>query len=205
MISYNEIRERKIIVLDGDPYLVISTHVFRKQQRKAVNQTTLRNLVTGNMLERTFGQADSVEEAFIENKEMDYIFSKNGEPASSKEDSGKHWFHEHGNPKDRFSLTDDILGDTLLFIKPKDTVTAKIFNPNDDKNWFEHIVGIDIPIKVDLEVVEAPPNVTGNTATGGNKRVKLETGLEINVPMFIEAGEIVRVNTQTKEYTERAK
>jgi len=195
MISYNEIKEKKIIVFNNEPHLVLSSHVFRKQQRKAVNQTTLRNLITGSVVENTFGQSDSVEEAYLESKEIDYIFSKKNE----------HWFHEHGNPKQRFPLSEELLGDKIKMIKEGSSITARVFNPNDEKNWFEHIVDIELPIKLDLKVVEAPPNVKGNTADGGTKRVTLETGLEINTPLFIEAGDVVRINTQTKEYVERAK
>ena len=195
MISYNEIREKMIIVLDGAPYLVLSTHVFRKQQRKAVNQTVLKNLTSGGTIERTFGQSDSVEEAYIESKKIEYSFEKKGE----------YWFVEYNNPKVRFPLSDDLLGTKIKMIKPKMPITAKIFNPDEEDDWFEHIIDIELPIKIDLEVVEAPPNVMGNTASSGNKRVTLETGLEVNVPMFIEVGEIIRINTQTGEYVERAK
>jgi len=195
MLSYNQIKEKKIIDLNGTPYLVLSSNVSRKQKQKAVNQTTLRNLNTGGVEERAFHQSDTVAEADIEKHEMSYIYSRNHE----------HWFHPAGAPKDRFPLSDAVVGDAIRFLTERMTITAVIFNPDDKERWFEHIVDIELPPKVDLLVTEAPPNIKGNTAQGGTKRATLETGIEVDVPMFIEAGEKVRINTQTKQYVERTK
>lgn len=186
MIAYNDITLRKHIIFEGEPYEVVASHVFRKQQRKPVNQTKLRSLVTGRILEHTFQQSDSVEEAYIEKKAIVYIYNAKGE----------YWFHEEGNPKDRFSLTTDLLGNAVRFLKEKETVEALCFD--------EKIIGVSIPIKVDLKVTEAAPAVRGNTAQGATKQVTLETGVQLQVPLFINEGDIVRVNTETGQYVERA-
>lgn len=185
ILSYNEIIPKKIIEYNGEPYLVLSSWVFRKQQRKPVNQTKLKGLKTGKVLEISFHQAETVPEADIEKKNLTYIYRAKGEV----------WFHEAGDPKKRVSLSEAAVGERIRFIKEKSDVTALI--------WDDEIIGIDIPIKVELKVVEASPAVKGNTAQGGSKQVVLETGAAVATPLFINEGDIIRINTETGEYTER--
>ncbi|MFW5887418.1 MAG: elongation factor P [Bacteriovoracia bacterium] len=193
MLNYNEIKERKYIVLGDEPYEVISSHVFRKQQRKPVNQTKLRNLVTGSMRAETFRVTDTVEEADLDYKKVKYLFSKPNRQANTTE----YWFCDVNNPSNRFELDENVLGDKMKFIKENSEVDCLLFD--------EEIIGIKIPIKVELKVVDAPPAVRGNTATGANKQITLETGLVVNAPIFIEEGEIVVINTDKSEYVERVK
>ena len=94
MLDYNEIKERKYIVFNGDPFEVLSSHVFRKQQRKPVNQTKLRNLLTGKVVENSFHHTDKVEEANISKKKVTYLFHKFNRQTNSEE----YWFCEEGNP-----------------------------------------------------------------------------------------------------------
>ncbi|MFA7216613.1 MAG: elongation factor P [Candidatus Paceibacterota bacterium] len=185
MLEYSEIVERKVIILDGDPYEVISSHVFRKQQRKPVNATKLKNMITGKVTERSFHVSEKVEEAQIENREIKYLYNNKGE----------YWFCDPEDPKNRFKIDENTLGNQIKFIKENDTLTALEFD--------EKVIGIKFPIKVDLKVTEAHEAVRGNTSSGATKQVKVETGIMINVPMFIKEGEIVRINTETGEYTER--
>ncbi len=102
---------------------------------------------------------------------------------------------EENNPASRFKLPQEIIGDAADLMKPNSIVDALVFG--------EDIINIDLPIKVELKVVEAPPSFKGNTASGGSKQVKLETGATINVPFFINEGDIVRVNTRERIYVER--
>jgi elongation factor P len=190
MLDYNEIRERKIIIFEGEPYEVISSHVFRKQQRKPVNATKLKNLMTGRVVEYSFHVSEKAEEADISKKPAKYIFQKKNE----------YCFTDPINPKDRFFLSEEILGDIMKWVKENSEVSIKIFT---DKDGEEKIVGVEVPNKVSLEVTEAPPNIKGDTATGGNKVVTLETGANINAPMFINVGDKVIVNTETGQYVER--
>ncbi|KKR64880.1 MAG: Elongation factor P [Parcubacteria group bacterium GW2011_GWB1_40_5] len=150
MLDYSEIVLRKYIVLDGEPWEVLASHVFRKQQRKPVNACKLKNLIT---------------------------------------------VCDPKDPSDRFKIDESFIGIQSKFIKKDSVVKSLSF---DDK-----VIGMEIPTKIDLKVIEAHPAVKGNTAQGGTKVVKLETGAEINVPMFIKEGEIVRVNSETGEYSER--
>lgn len=185
VLSYNEIVGKKVIVMDGQPFEVLSSHVFRMQQRKPVNQTKLRNLKTGKVTEYSFHQNETAEEADIENQEITYLY----------ENRGEFWFCEKGNPRNRFQLSEALIGDAGGFLKENMDVEAMKFG--------EEVIAVRLPVKMDLKVTDAPPAVKGNTAQGGNKQVTVETGAVLNVPMFINEGDIIRVNTETGEYVER--
>jgi elongation factor P len=191
MLNYNEIKERRYIIVDGDPYEVIDSHVFRKQQRKPVNQTKLRNLINGSIRQETFHVNDTVEEADLSKKNIKYLYKKENRQAHLSE----FWFCDINNPANRFMLDGDKIGTAQKFMKTNSEVSALVFD--------EKIIGITLPIKVELKVTEAPPAVRGNTANAANKQITLETGAVINAPIFITEGEIVRVNTETGEYVER--
>lgn len=193
MLSYNEIKERKYIVLGDEPYEVLSSHVFRKQQRKPVNQTKLRNLISGSTRAETFHVTDSVEEADLDYKKVKYLYKKD----DRKNNRTEYWFCDINNPANRFELSEEIVGDNMKFIKGNSEVDSLLFD--------EKIIGIKIPIKVELKVVDAPPAVKGNSATGANKQITLETGLVVNAPIFIVEGETVVINTDKCEYVERVK
>lgn len=185
IIDYNEIKPGKCIVLKGEPYIVMSSHVAQKQKRRPTNQTKLKHLVTGRVVEETFQQSDRAEEADIETKEIKYLYSGKGES----------WFCSVKDPSDRFALKTEILDGKEGFLKPNTVVSAMMFD--------EKVIGVRLPIKVELLVTEAPPAVRGNTVSGGSNNVTLETGATINVPMFIHEGDIIRVNTETGTYAER--
>ncbi|MFO0718698.1 MAG: elongation factor P [Candidatus Paceibacterota bacterium] len=185
MLEYNEIVERKFIVYEGAPYEVIHSHVFRKQQRKPVNAVKMKNLITGKVAEVSFHVSEKVEEADISTKDVKYLYTN----------KGAFWFCDPAKPSDRFELSADLLGPGMQFLKPNSIVPALVFD--------EKIIGIKIPIKVDLKVTEAFPAVRGDTARGGNKTVKVETGASVTVPMFVKEGDILRINTETGEYTDR--
>ncbi|MDP3989503.1 MAG: hypothetical protein Q8P93_04705 [bacterium] len=186
MLEYNEIKEGRYIIFEDDPYEVIASHVFRKQQRKPVNATKLRHLVSGRMIEHSFHQSDKVHHADIAKKNIVYIYARGNE----------FWFHEEDNKSARFTLSAEQIGDQARFLKADALVEALTFSGD--------IVGIQLPIKVDLVVTEAPPNVKGDSSRGGNKVVTLETGATITAPLFINVGDVITVNTQTGEYAERA-
>ena len=185
MLDYSEIREKKYIIYDEEPWEVISSHVFRKQQRKPVNATKLKNLITGRVTEVSFHVSDKVEEADIGKLSVKFLYANKGE----------YWFCEANDPSKRFELEEEMLGEGSKFLKQNTVVDAMLFN--------EKIIGLKLPIKMELKVVEAQDATRGNTAQGATKAVKLETGAEIQVPMFIKEGDIVRVNTETGEYTDR--
>ncbi len=185
VLSYNEIVAKTIINYNGEPYEVLSSHVFRMQQRKPVNQTKLRHLISGKVTEISFHQNESATEADIGKMQAKYLYTNRGES----------WFAEEGNPKNRFSFPEDSVHDKVQWLTPNSSVEILTY---EDKP-----MTVKIPVKIELEVKEAPPSVKGNTATGGTKIVTLVTGATVDVPLFINAGDIVRINTDTGDYTER--
>lgn len=185
VLSYNEILPKKIINYNGAPYEVLSAHIFRMQKRKPVNQTRLRNMVTGSVLEISFHSNETADEAETDRMQSTYLYS-NGKES---------WFAEEGNPKNRFSFPAETVHDQVQWLKQNDTVEVLTYE--------EKPMTIKIPVKVELEVKDAPPAVKGNTVSGGNKLVELSTGAKVNVPLFINTGDIIRINTDTGTYTER--
>ncbi len=200
MLEYSEITERKYIIFNNEPYEVLSAHVFRKQMRKPVNATKLRNMMSGKIVEQSFHQAEKVEEADISTKETQFLYStKQNLPAGRQ---GEFWFADPKKPSDRFKIEESLIGTQAKFLKEKSLVEVLIFTNEDDE---EKMLGVKMPIKVELKVVEAPPAMKGDTATGGSKQITLETGAIVNAPLFINENDTVVVNTVTGEYVERAK
>lgn len=185
MLDYSDIKEHKIIIHDEEPWEVLSSHVFRMQMRKPVNQTKLRNLISGRVIEVTFHQNDKVAEADIETRKIKYLYTNRGES----------WFCDPENPRDRFTLSETEMGDALKYIRPNEILDAKVFEGK--------IFGVKLPAKVDLKVTEAPPAVKGDTSGKASKIVTVETGATFAVPLFINEGDVIRINTETGEYTER--
>ncbi|MEK7184753.1 MAG: hypothetical protein AAB683_01285, partial [Patescibacteria group bacterium] len=168
MLEYNEIVERKYIVLEGQPYEVITSHVFRKQQRKPINATKLKNLFSGKVTEYSFHVSEKVEEAEIESREVKYLYEN-----KAKEE---YWFCLPTDPSIRFNFIGEKIGNQIKFIKPNTIITELMFR--------EKTIGFKLPMVVELKVTEAPPNIKGDSATGGNKLITLETGVSINAPLF---------------------
>lgn len=185
VLAYNEISLKKVILWNDEPHLVLASHVFRKQQRKPVNITKLKSLISGRVVEQTFHQNETATEADIETRPIEFIY----------ENRGEYTFCTPGKPGERFSLSHDVVGDEVRFLKPKSVIDAVVFD--------DQIIGVKMPIKVELKVAEAAPAVKGNTSSGALKDVKLETGAVVYVPLFINEGDIIRINTETGEYAER--
>ena len=184
-VLYNEITVKKTVTMDGDPYLVLSNNIAKKDRQKASNNVRMKNLRTGNVIERTFHQSDVLEDAYMEKKAIKYLYTNRGES----------WFCEINNPKERFSLPEDVVGSMPKFVIDNSEVDALLF---EDK-----IMSINIPIKVELKVKESPDAVKGNTSSSATKEATLTTGLLIQVPQFINVGDVVAVNTEINQYTER--
>ncbi|MBU6388651.1 elongation factor P [Patescibacteria group bacterium] len=185
VLSYNEILKGSVINYNNEPYEVLSAHIFRMQQRKPVNQTKLRQLVGGKVVEISFHQNETVTEADVGTMRANYLYTNKGES----------WFAEEGNAKNRFSFPDESVHDKVQWLVPNTTVEVLTY---EDKP-----MTIKIPVKVELEVKDAPPAVKGNTVSGGTKLAELSTGAKVNVPLFINTGDIIRINTDSGDYTER--
>ena len=185
MLNYNDIKPGVAVLIEGEPYVCMWNNIMQKQQRRPVNQTKMRHLIKGNSIEHSFQQNDKLQEAEIETRPAVFIYARNGE-----------WFfHDNKDKSKRFSVTDEMMGDSGKFLKGNTEVETL---------WFdEKLFRVKLPIKMELKVTEAPPNTRGNTAQGGSKVVTLETGAPLDVPMFVNLGDVIRVNTETGEYVER--
>ena len=184
-LGLNDIKKGSLIAIEGDPYLVMSVlhqHIGRGSSN---TQLKAKNLVNGKIFDRTLKPSEVFEEAELERMDAEFIYARNSE----------YWFNEVGNPSNRFAIDGETLGGQSGFLKPQMTVRAIKFNGE--------IINVEVPIKVEYKVVEAPPNVRGNTAQGGTKQVVIETGAKVSTPMFVEMGDTIRVNTETGEYVER--
>ncbi|MEK7662421.1 MAG: elongation factor P [Patescibacteria group bacterium] len=191
MLEYNEIKPGKCIVYENAPYEVLESHVARTQMRKPQNQTKLRNLLNGRIVPATFHATDKVDEADLGKRTVKFLYHNKGE----------YWFCEERDPSKRFKIEDVILGEPKKFLKGNTLIDVITFSEDEDEE--PKIIGIRLPVKVELKVTDAPPSIKGNTASGGGKMATLETGTAINVPFFVNIGDIIRVNTESGEYVER--
>lgn len=185
MLAYNELKPGQFIEYEDSVCEVLESNFLRMQQRKPVMKVKLRDLITGKVKETSFQPSDNLEEAELERKKARFIY----------ESRGQYWFDEPGNPKNRFFFTAEFIGNQAQFLKPNLEVVALVFK--------EKTISIQLPVKIDLEIKEAPPSIKGDTASGGSKQVILETGAKVSVPFFVNQGDVVRVNTQTGLYVER--
>jgi elongation factor P len=193
-LDYNEIRERKIIVLYDEPHEVLSSHIARKQQGKPTNQVKLRNLVTGVTRLEVFRMTDTAEEADVTKRKSVFMYKKDNRQTGTTE----YWFHAEKDRAERFMIAGAVIEEKAHFLKEGTVVDAVFFNE-------DRVIGVNLPIKMDLKVVDAPAAVKGDTARGGGtKAAVVETGATIQVPLFIAEGDVIRVNTETGEYVERA-
>ncbi len=184
MLTINDLRPGTFFVYESEPYEALEISHSKVAQRRAVLQTKIRNLRTGNVFQKNFLQSEKFEEADIVRSPITFIYHHRGTYVFSPQGS-----------KERFELDEKKLGDAVRFLKPGLALEAVTYEGS--------ILTVALPIKLDLKVVEAPPGVKGDTAQGGTKAVALESGATIQVPLFIDTGDIVRVNTRTGEYVER--
>jgi elongation factor P len=187
MLSINDLENGTVVKINDDPYVFMSVRHLHIGRGGSSVQTKLRNLKTGQVLERNFKPSDSFEKVEIEKMKSRFLY----------ESREVYWFDEIGNPKNRFSLSADEIGDGTRFLKPNLEIIAVQYE--------NKIISVELPIKVDYKVVEASPAVKGNTAQGGTKIIVIETGAKIATPLFINEGDIIRINTTTGEYAERIK
>ena len=185
MATLTDIKTGRIVKVQGDPYLIVWSQFNRKQQRKPVMRTKLKNLINGAVLEKTFLAGESFEFAEVENKRCQYLYK----------DTDSALFMDN-QTFDQFNLPLDQIEGIIPYLK-EDTEVYVTFYQN-------KAIAVQPPIKVELKVVETPPGVKGDTATGGSKPATLETGTTVTVPLFIQEGDVIVVNSETGEYDSRA-
>ena len=184
MINATELRKGIIIELEDKLYQVVDyQHV--KMKRTALAKVKLRDINAGHTIERSFQSSERLVRARLDSHQMQYLYS----------DGGLYYFMDVES-YEQTPFTESQMGDTLNYLKEGNTVEVSSYKGE--------LVGIELPITVELEVTETDPGFKGDTATGGNKLAKLETGLTIQVPLFINQGNILKVDTRTGTYLERS-
>ena len=188
MASYstNEFKAGLKIMLENDPYTIIENEMVKPGKGQAFNRVKVRNLKTGRTIERTFKSGDSVEGADVVETEMQYLYT-----------DGEFWTFMIPDTFEQHTAGKEAMGDNAQWIKDGMECTVML--------WNGQPLTVTPPAHVELKIVETDPGVRGDTATGGSKPAKLETGAMVRVPLFISEGEVVRVDTRTGEYLARGK
>jgi elongation factor P len=184
MLTISDIKTGKNIILNGEPFVVLHHEHSKTGRAGAVLRTKIKNLATGAVLEKTFQGADKIDEADISKSKAQYLYRETC-----------NFFFMDNESYDQFSLPDSVLGDASNYLIDGTEVTILNFNGNP--------INLELPIKMKLKVTEAPPGIKGDTASSGGKTVILETGVKINTPLFVKAGDEIIVNTETGEYVSR--
>ena len=185
MYTITDLKPGRAITIDGEPYLVIASQFGRKSQSKANMQCKLKNLKTGAILSKNFQGSEKIEEADVGYKHVQYLYT----------DGDTYTFMDLES-YDQYPLNKDVLEDQVGFLADGMEVDALMYEENP--------IGIKLPSTVVLQVVETIPGVKGDTAQGGSKPAKMNTGLSVNVPLFVNEGDKVKINTETGEYMTRA-
>ncbi|TSC79255.1 MAG: elongation factor P [Candidatus Peregrinibacteria bacterium Gr01-1014_25] len=185
MYDITDLKPGTAIQLDGEPYLVISSQFGRKSQSKANMQCKLKNIKTGAVVARNFQGSEKIEPADVSYRKVQYLYS----------DDATCTFMDL-QTYDQFPLPRETLEEVLPYLVEGGEVDALLFG--------ETPIGIQLKPTVTLKVIETMPGVKGDTATGGNKPAKLESGLTVNVPLFINEGDVIKVNTESGQYMSRA-
>jgi len=185
-ISTNEFRAGVKILLDGDPYSIVENEMVKPGKGQAFNRVRVRNLKTGRVIERTFKSGDSVEAADVVEMDMQYLYQ-----------DGDFWHFMVPESFEQYTASKAAVGDNAPWLKDGTTCIVTLFN--------NVPLVVTPPPHIELKIIETDPGLRGDTATGGQKPAKLETGAVVRVPLFINEGEVIRVDTRTGEYISRAK
>jgi elongation factor P len=188
MASYstNEFKSGLKFMLDGDPCAIIENEFVKPGKGQAFNRVKYRNLKTGRVNERTFRSGESVDAADVVDTDMQYLYS-----------DGEFWHFMKPDTFEQFAADESAVSDAKLWLKEQDTYTVTL--------WNGAPLSVTPPNFVTLTVTQTDPGVRGDTSSGGGKPATLETGAVVRVPLFIEEGELIKVDTRTSEYVARAK
>ena len=185
MISVNDFRTGLTIEIDGELYTVVEFLHVKPGKGSAFVRSKLKNIRTGYVMEKTFNAGEKVSLARIETREMQYLYKSDAD-----------YVFMDMETYEQVSLNEELLGDGIKYLKENMEVMVQFYEGNP--------IGVTLPNTVELEVVETAPGFKGDTAAGGTKPAKLETGVTVNVPFFINEGDIIQVDTRTGEYLRRS-
>lgn len=185
MISSNDFKTGVTIELDGDVFTIIEFQHVKPGKGAAFVRTKLKNVKTGGVVERKFNAGEKVPKAHVERREMQYLYK-----------DGDHYVVMDNENYEQMSLTAEQIGDGIKWLKENMNLGILFFGTN--------IIGVDLPNTVQLTVAATEPGVKGDTATGGSKPATLETGAIVQVPFFVNEGEVLIIDTRTGNYVQRA-
>ena len=184
MVSAGEFRKGMTVEIDGQVWMIVDFQHVKPGKGAAFVRTKIKNVMTGNVLERTFNPTEKFPRAMVEKKEMQYLYS-----------DGELYYFMDTETYDQLPLNLDKVEEALPYIKENMNVTIKFFKGE--------AFSVDPPNFVELQITETEPGFKGDTATAGNKPAILETGAKVRVPRFINTGDMIRIDTRTGEYMER--
>jgi elongation factor P len=184
--STNEFKSGLKIILDGDPYNIVENEFVKPGKGQAFNRVRVRNLKTGRVIERTFRSGESVEAADIFEMDVQYLYN-----------DGEFWHFMDPQTFEQHACSKDAMGDATLWLKEEDLCQIMLYNGEP--------LSVTPPNFTELKIVETDPGLRGDTSGGGGKPATLETGAVVRVPLFVNNGEVIRVDTRTGEYVARAK
>lgn len=182
--STAQFRKGLKIEMEGEPVVIVDFQHVKPGKGGAFVRTKMKSLISGNVLEKTFRSGEKVDVPDLEEKKMSFLY---------KDEEG--YCFMDSQTYEQMTLTKDQIGDALGYIKENVEVEVLLHNGTP--------IGVELPMFLNLQIVETDPGVKGNTVSGGSKPAKLETGLTIQVPLFVNEGEVVKVDTRTAQYIER--
>ncbi len=182
----NDLRSGMKLMIDGSPCNVVDVDFVKPGKGQAFARVKIRNLLTGRVVERTYKTGESVESADVMDTNMQYLYN-----------DGEHWHFMHPETFEQLAAGQDAVADASKWLKEQDMCVVTL--------WNNELIAVVPPNFVELKIVETDPGVRGDTASGGGKPAKLETGAVVKVPLFIEQDEIIKVDTRTGEYVSRVK
>jgi elongation factor P len=185
MISSNDLRNGTMFELDGQLVSIVTVEHIKLARQPAVIKAKLRNLLTGSIFEQSFKSGEKFRPVRIESTEATYSYS-----------DGTHYYFMDAKTYDQVPVDEDMLEGVLPLLKEGSTVFLQRYQ--------DKLIGVSLPINVDLKVVSTDPGFKGDTVSGATKSAKLETGAMIQVPLFIQSGDVIRVDTRDQKYVERA-
>ncbi|MBN2447439.1 MAG: elongation factor P [Phycisphaerae bacterium] len=186
MVKASELRKGKVISYEGDLYTVHSVQHVAKGNWRSYIQTKIKSIKTGQLVDARFSVDDKVETPFVETKPFEYLYR-----------DGDSFVAMDQNTYDQVSISAEMVGDAELYLKENEVMAVQFIDGK--------LVGIELPNVVELEVTDTTPVVKGATATNQSKDAALQTGLVVKVPPFIGIGDVLRIDTRSGEYLERAK
>lgn len=184
--STNEFKGGLKIMLDGDPHSIVENEFVKPGKGQAFTRTKVRNLKTGRVVERTFKSGESVEGADVVDTEMQFLYA-----------DGEHWHFMDPKSFEQLAADKTAMGESHLWILEEAMCEVTLFNGQP--------LAVSAPNFVEMAIKETDPGVRGDTATGGTKPAHLETGAVVKVPLFVEEGEIIKIDTRSGEYVSRVK